>query len=56
MFRLPGDGPWSVEIDTADPGSRRIVADTVELAGRSLALLSARRKRSARRQSPAAKS
>ena len=41
-FRLPGDGPWSVEIDTADPGSRRIVADTVELAGRSLALLSAR--------------
>jgi pullulanase/glycogen debranching enzyme len=38
-FRLPGDGPWSVEIDTADPGSRRVVADTVELTGRSLALL-----------------
>ncbi len=39
-FRLPGDGPWSVELDTADPGSRRVVADTVELAGGSLALLS----------------
>jgi isoamylase len=38
-FRLPGDGPWSVELDTADPGSRRVVADTVELVGRSLALL-----------------
>jgi isoamylase len=38
-LRLPGDGPWSVELDTADPGSRRVVADTVELVGRSLALL-----------------
>jgi isoamylase len=38
-FRLPGDGPWSVELDTADPGSRRAVADTIELTGRSLALL-----------------
>jgi isoamylase len=38
-FRLPGDGPWSVELDTADPGSQRVVADTVELVGRSLALL-----------------
>ncbi len=38
-FRLPGDGPWSVELDTADPGPRRVVADTVELVGRSLALL-----------------
>jgi glycogen operon protein len=43
-FRLPGDGPWTVELDTADPGSRRVVADTVELAGRSLVLLSARRR------------
>jgi pullulanase/glycogen debranching enzyme len=38
-FRLPGDGPWSVELDTADPGSRRVVADALELTGRSLALL-----------------
>ena len=38
-FRLPGDGPWSVELDTADPGTRRVVAGTVELTGRSLALL-----------------
>jgi hypothetical protein len=38
-FRLPGHGPWSVELDTADPRSRRVVADTVELVGRSLALL-----------------
>jgi isoamylase len=36
---LPGDGPWSVELDTAEPGSRRVAADTVELVGRSLALL-----------------
>ena len=42
-FRLPGDGPWSVELDTADPGSRRVVADTVELTGRSLALLAVTR-------------
>ena len=40
-FRLPGDGPWTVELDTADPDSRRVVADTVELAGHSLALLAA---------------
>jgi hypothetical protein len=30
-----------VELDTADPGSRRVVADAVELAGRSLALVRA---------------
>jgi pullulanase/glycogen debranching enzyme len=47
-FRLPREGRWSVELDTADPGSRpadpgsrRVVDDTVELAGRSLALVSA---------------
>jgi isoamylase len=38
-FRLPADGRWSVEIDTADSGGRRIVVDTVELAARSLTLL-----------------
>ena len=40
-FRLPDDGRWTIELDTADPRSRRVVADTVELAGRSLALLGA---------------
>jgi len=40
-FRLPGDGAWSVALDTADPCSRRVVEDTVELAGRSLALVNA---------------
>jgi isoamylase len=40
-FRLPREGRWSVELDTADPGSRRVVADAVELAGRSLALVRA---------------
>ena len=40
-FRLPRKGRRSVELDTADPGSRRVVADTVELGGRSLALVSA---------------
>jgi hypothetical protein len=29
-FRLPAAGPWSVELDTADPGTRRAVADTLE--------------------------
>jgi pullulanase/glycogen debranching enzyme len=38
-FRLPADGPWSVELDTADPATRPVVADTVELTGRSLARL-----------------
>jgi isoamylase len=38
-FRLPAAGPWSVELDTADSGTRRVVADTLELSGRSLALL-----------------
>jgi isoamylase len=38
-FRLPGDGPWSVALDTAEPGARRVVGDTAELVGRSLALL-----------------
>jgi hypothetical protein len=41
-FRLPAGGQWSVELDTADPGLRRVVTGTVELAGRSLALLEAR--------------
>jgi glycogen operon protein len=40
-FRLPRDGAWSVALDTADPCSRRVVADTVELADRSLALVNA---------------
>jgi glycogen operon protein len=40
-FRLPGDGRWTVEVDTADLRSPRVVANTIELAGRSLALLSA---------------
>jgi glycogen operon protein len=40
-FRLPGEGRWTVEVDTADPRAPRAVADTIELAGRSLALLSA---------------
>ena len=39
--RLPRGGRWSVQLATADAGSRRVVADTVELAGRSLALVSA---------------
>ena len=33
--------PWAAELDTAGPGSRRVVAGTVELAGRSLALVGA---------------
>jgi hypothetical protein len=32
---------WSVALDTADPCSRRVVADTVEFAGRSLAFVNA---------------
>ena len=40
-FRLPREGRWSVELDTADPGFRRVIAGTVELAVRSLALVSA---------------
>jgi glycogen operon protein len=40
-FRLPRDGAWSIALDTADPSSRRVVSDRVELAGRSLALADA---------------
>jgi glycogen operon protein len=42
-FRLPGDGAWAVEIDTADPAEGRTASGTIELAGRSLVLLSAQR-------------
>jgi isoamylase len=42
-FSLPGDGGWAVELDTADPTAGRRAAGTIELAGRSLVLLSAQR-------------
>jgi isoamylase len=53
-FRLPGDGPWSVELDTADPGSRRVVADALELTGRSLALVASEPHEPRDAQAPAA--
>jgi isoamylase len=40
-FRLPGDHGWTVEIDTADGTVGRAVSASIDLAGRSLALLSA---------------
>jgi isoamylase len=42
-FRLPGDGGGAVEIDTADPTEGRTASGAIELAGRSLVLLSAPR-------------
>ncbi|MDX6410288.1 MAG: isoamylase [Gaiellaceae bacterium] len=41
-FRLPDDRTWAVELDTADPTIGRLASGTIELAGRSLALASAR--------------
>ncbi|HEX4719050.1 MAG TPA: glycogen debranching protein GlgX [Thermoleophilaceae bacterium] len=38
-FNLPAGRTWSVELDTADPAGRRSVTGTVELSGRSLAVL-----------------
>jgi glycogen operon protein len=40
-FHLPGDGAWAVELDTADPAAGRRASGSIELAGRSLVLLSA---------------
>jgi glycogen operon protein len=42
-FRLPSDGGWAVEIDTADPTTGRSATGTIQLAERSLVLLSAQR-------------
>jgi len=41
-FRLPDDRTWGVELDTADPTIGRLASGTIELAGRSLVLASAR--------------
>jgi glycogen operon protein len=41
-FRLPDDRTWAVELDTADPTIGRLASRAIELAGRSLALASAR--------------
>jgi isoamylase len=38
-FQVPGE--WSVELDTADPGRGGVVSSDIELAGRSLVLLTA---------------
>jgi isoamylase len=38
-FRIPGDDAWSVELDTADPGRSATASSEIELAGRSLVLL-----------------
>jgi isoamylase len=40
-FRLPGDGAWDVVLDTADGAGGRQASGSLELAGRSLALLTA---------------
>jgi glycogen operon protein len=40
-FRLPGEGAWAVEIDTADATAGRRASGSIELASRSLVLLSA---------------
>jgi glycogen operon protein len=40
-FQLPGADMWTVELDTADPANGRTLSGTIELAGRSLVLLSA---------------
>jgi isoamylase len=40
-FWLPGDGRWTVELDTAGAADGTRAADTIELAGRSLVLLGA---------------
>jgi isoamylase len=42
-FRLPGDGAWSVQLDTSDPTGGRRASGSLEVAGRSLVLLSAQR-------------
>jgi isoamylase len=39
MFRIPGDDAWSVELDTADPARGATASSEIELAGRSLVLL-----------------
>jgi isoamylase len=41
-FRLPDDRTWAAELDTADPTIGRLASGTIELAGRSLVLASAR--------------
>jgi glycogen operon protein len=38
-FRIPGDDAWSVEIDTADPARDGSASSEIELASRSLVLL-----------------
>ena len=40
-FRLPGDTGWAVELDTADQAGGRRASGSVEVAARSLVLLSA---------------
>jgi pullulanase/glycogen debranching enzyme len=40
-FRLPGGGGWAVEVDTADLADGRWASGSIEVAGRSLVLLSA---------------
>jgi isoamylase len=41
-FGLPDDRTWAVELDTADATVGRLASGTIELAGRSLVLASAR--------------
>jgi glycogen operon protein len=41
-FRLPDDRTWAVDLDTADPTVGRLASGTIELAGRSMMLASAR--------------
>jgi isoamylase len=41
-FRLPDGRTWAVELDTTDPTIGRLASGTIELAGRSLVLASAR--------------
>lgn len=38
-FRIPGDDAWSLELDTADPARSASASSEIELAGRSLVLL-----------------
>jgi isoamylase len=38
-FRIPGDDAWSIELDTADPARGGSASSEIELAGRSLVLL-----------------